>query len=351
MECLLLLVILTTVTSFISFPKEHIRTQRRWSSSTTTSVQPNIKTLPWQPEGYNSWAWEGNKINYVEYGDESNPPILLIHGFGASVFHWRYNIPDLSQNYHVFAIDLLGFGLSDKPVQTYSAEVWRDQALSFIENVIKPKNSQRAVIAGNSLGGFTALYATYFDIKEGKNLIKGCALLNAAGRFKSSEQDAKESPGWLKPIQAALQRFIIGISFVYTKQPTRIEQVLRQVYPCDDSNVDADLIESIRFPAQDPNAAEVFYRVIKKNDGPPVFVDDLVKELKSKDMPLALVWGQLDPWIKPKYADQIQQLYPDCLRFDIDAGHCPHDEAPGSVNEAIMEFMRTCNGDLADGTC
>ena len=321
---------------------------RRYSSA--TSSRPNsISSLPWKPTGYNSWEWEDKKINYIEYGDEANPPILLIHGFGASVFHWRYNVPSLSKHYHVFALDLLGFGLSDKPVQTYSAEVWRDQALSFIEDVIKPKNSQRVVIAGNSLGGFTALYATYFDIKEQKNLIKGCALLNAAGRFRSSDGDSGYSPGWIKPVQEAVQRFIIGLSFIYTKQPARIEQVLRQVYPCDDSNVDKDLIESIRYPAQDPNAAEVFYRVIKKNDGPPVFVDDLILELKSKSMPLALIWGQLDPWIKPKYADQIQTLYPECLRFDVDAGHCPHDEAPLSVNRAIIEFMRTCNGDLADG--
>ena len=69
--CLLLLVMLTTVTSFVSFPKEHIRTQRRWSSSTTTSVQPNIKTLPWQPEGYNSWAWEGNNNHR-----QQNSPVM-----------------------------------------------------------------------------------------------------------------------------------------------------------------------------------------------------------------------------------------------------------------------------------
>jgi pimeloyl-ACP methyl ester carboxylesterase len=62
-------------------------------------------------------------------GDASKPPLLLIHGFGASVYHWRYNIPALSEKYHVYALDLLGFGLSDKPVQDYPAEVWKDQVL------------------------------------------------------------------------------------------------------------------------------------------------------------------------------------------------------------------------------
>lgn len=56
------------------------------------------------------------------------PAIVLVHGFGASVYHWRYNIPALVEaGYRVLALDLLGFGLSDKPLIEYSAQVWRDQ--------------------------------------------------------------------------------------------------------------------------------------------------------------------------------------------------------------------------------
>ena len=44
-----------------------------------------------------------------------HPALLLIHGFGASTDHWRYNIPELSKYYEVHAIDLLGFGKSAKP--------------------------------------------------------------------------------------------------------------------------------------------------------------------------------------------------------------------------------------------
>ena len=102
--------------------------------------------------------------------------------------------------------------------------------------------------------------------------------------------------------------------------------------------MNAELVESIRYPAQDPNAAEVFYRVIKRNgNGPPTYVDDLLAELK---VPLLLVWGQEDPWIRPKYADMIQEKYP-ATRININAGHCPHDEAPEAVNSAILSFKKT----------
>jgi pimeloyl-ACP methyl ester carboxylesterase len=295
--------------------------------------------IPWIETGYSSWNWKGNKINYLEVGaglDENGkkkPALLLIHGFGASVYHWRYNIPFLARKYHVYAIDLLGFGLSDKPVIDYSAETWKDQVLDFVQEVV----ADSIVVAGNSLGGFTALYSAATDKNS---LIKGCILLNAAGRFRSPEpEEVKEpQPEWLQGITSTFQRFVIGLSFIYTKQPARIAQVLRQVYPVDPTNVDDDLVQSIQFPSFHPNAAEVFYRVIAKNgNGPPMLVDDLLETFK---LPLMLLWGSKDPWIRPSAADKIQSLYPQASRVNVEAGHCPHDEAPAAVNEAIDSFMR-----------
>jgi hypothetical protein len=97
------------------------------------------KKLPWVPSGYKTWKFQGHNVNYIDVGNDGDvkkPPLLLIHGFGASIYHWRYNIPILARDYHVYAIDLLGFGLSDKPIIDYSAELWRDQALAFIKEVV-----------------------------------------------------------------------------------------------------------------------------------------------------------------------------------------------------------------------
>lgn len=49
-----------------------------------------MERLPFKPEGYNFWTWRGHKIHYVVQGE--GPPIVLIHGFGASVFHWRSDL-------------------------------------------------------------------------------------------------------------------------------------------------------------------------------------------------------------------------------------------------------------------
>lgn len=74
----------------------------------------------------------------------------------------------------------------------------------------------------------------------------------------------------------------------------------------------------------------MFYRVITKNGNGPqkVYIDDLLEKIDSSKIPLLLAWGEYDPWIRPAAADKIQQLLPSAIRVSIDAGHCPHDEAP-----------------------
>lgn len=346
----LLLILLIVVTNSFIISKKSLSSskislmQSTISSNILNSFDYNTNDkLPWIPSGYKTFIYNNYKVNYVDLGNDNNndkPPILLIHGFGASVYHWRYNIPTLARDYRVYAIDLLGFGLSEKPIIEYNAEVWRDQALSFIENVIYKETGKPCVVAGNSLGGFTALYAASNSDEYNKKLISGCILLNAAGRFKSLSEDTsnvESKPEWQEKITATIQRFVIGLSFIYTKQPARIEQVLRQVYPVNPNMVDRELVDSIQYPAQDPNAAEVFYRVIKKNgNGPPTYVDDLLAHLK---MPLLLLWGEKDPWIRMNSLNMLKELYPKAAVSIVDAGHCAHDEAPVETNRIIKDWI------------
>ena len=57
----------------------------------------------------------GAKINYVEAGDPAKPTVVLVHGLGGTIQNWAFTIPAMSQNYHVFALDQVGFGKSSKP--------------------------------------------------------------------------------------------------------------------------------------------------------------------------------------------------------------------------------------------
>ncbi|KAF2302909.1 hypothetical protein GH714_010959 [Hevea brasiliensis] len=101
------------------------------------------------------WAWKGQySINFFVSDSESRPPLLLVHGFGASIPHWRRNIATLSQNYTVYAIDLLGFGASDKPKGfAYTMEAWAE---------VEGKTSEQK---------YKALGPSFYDGKEGEDLM------------------------------------------------------------------------------------------------------------------------------------------------------------------------------------
>ncbi|KAK9285389.1 hypothetical protein L1049_024581 [Liquidambar formosana] len=305
------------------------------NSSLTAEPVQGVERLPFKPEGYNFWTWRGHKIHYVEQGEGS--PIVLIHGFGASAFHWRYNIPELAKNYKVYAIDLLGFGWSEKAIIEYDAMVWRDQVVDFLKEIVK----EPAILVGNSLGGFTALIAAVGLPEQ----VVGVALLNSAGQFGSANGETSKPDETvlqkfiLKPLKEIFQRIVLGVLFWQAKQPARIESVLKSVY-INNSNVDDYLVESITRPAADPNAGEVYYRLMTRfmMNQSKYTLDSVLSKLSC---PLLLLWGDLDPWVGPAKANRIKEFYPNTSLVHLQAGHCPHDEVPELVNRALVDWLST----------
>ena len=95
--------------------------------------------------------------------------------------------------------------------------------------------------------------------------------------------------------------------------------------------------------------------IAKNGSGPNVYVDDILRELHC---PVLLARGKSDPWIKSAAAERMVRLHADfhgknvgggdgkrwIRRVSIDAGHCPHDEAPVAVNDAILAFANEVLG-------
>ena len=108
------------------------------------------------------WEWNGFNICWNVIGENNTYPIIFIHGFGASSRHWRKNLDYFAKrNYAAYSLDLLGFGNSDQPgikeIGVLDNEVWSKQIKDFIKQIIKPKNSMKVILIGNSLGALVAL--------------------------------------------------------------------------------------------------------------------------------------------------------------------------------------------------
>lgn len=283
-----------------------------------------------QPGTY--WQWRGEKIYYVSAGETNkhNPPLLLIHGFGASTDHWRKNITDLSQDFSVWAIDLLGFGRSAKPLGEYSGQLWQAQINDFITEVI----GQPVVLVGNSLGGYVALCVG----AEHPESSLGVVLLNSAGPFSDNQHPVKSS-GLRKIIGNTAnwlfqQSWASNLLFQWTRNKRNIRKTLEKVY-VDKSAVTDQLIEDIYRPSCDKGAAEVFAAVFKSKQGEKV--DILLGKLKS---PLLLLWGEGDPWMNCQARSaKFREYYPQLTEYFLNAGHCPHDEIPEEVDQLMREWI------------
>ncbi|MEM1366699.1 MAG: alpha/beta fold hydrolase [Cyanobacteria bacterium P01_H01_bin.15] len=279
-----------------------------------------------------TWQWRDQTINYQEAGPTTGLPLVLVHGFGASVGHWRQNIPVLAEaGYRVFALDLLGFGASDKPNLEYSLELWQELLADFwSEKIQRP-----AVWAGNSIGALLCLMMAAYHPEQ----VSGAVLLNCAGGLNHRPEELnlplRVIMGTFSKVVSApvLGRFV----FDNVRRKFQIRRTLYQVYG-DRKAVTDELVDLLYEPSNDPGALEVFASVLTAPPGPKP--TDLLPKI---DSPLLVLWGEADPWTPIKGADIYRDLAEQSGQVEFEAipgaGHCPHDENPAWVNQRIVTWL------------
>src|SRR2546427_2461709 len=95
---------------------------------------------------------EGTGIHYVERG--SGPALVLIHGFGGHTYSFRHQIPAFAADYRVVAVDLKGFGYSEKPRNSDYSLTWQ---AGMVAKLMEALGIARADVVGHSMGGEVAM--------------------------------------------------------------------------------------------------------------------------------------------------------------------------------------------------
>lgn len=283
-----------------------------------------------------TWTWQGHQICYTIQG--SGQPLVLVHGFGASIGHWRKNIPVLAAaGYEVHALDLLGFGASDKPPLAYSIELWE----SLLQDYWRTHIGRPAVFVGNSIGGLMALMM----LAHAPEMAQAGVLLNCAGGLNHRPEELN------LPLRMVMGTFskvvssgLVGpLVFNEVRRKFRIRGSLRQVYGNREAITD-DLVEILYRPSCDPGAQKVFASILAAPPGPKP--TELLPHIQQ---PLLVLWGKDDPWTPIQGAAVYQNLVatdaaiaPQVTFHAIaDTGHCPHDERPEVVNPLIIDWLQT----------
>ncbi len=292
----------------------------------TTTISPTTKTY-FEPL---IWTWKGHQIRYTVQG--TGRPLVLVHGFGASIGHWRNNIPVLAEGgYQVFALDLLGFGASAKPALNYTLELWEELLKDFwAEKIQHP-----AVFIGNSIGALLSLMI----VARSPEIASGGILLNCAGGLNHRPEELN------LPLRVIMGTFTKLVSspaigpFVFNqvRQKHRIKNTLRQVYGNKDA-ITEELVELLYQPSNDVGAQQVFASILTAPPGP--HPSELLPHIQQ---PLLVIWGESDPWTPIKGAKIYQDLADlgESVEFISvpNTGHCPHDERPDIVNPIILDWL------------
>jgi len=263
--------------------------------------------------------------------------MLLVHGFGGNADHFRKNITPLYEaGYNVYAIDLLGYGFSDKPDprnapphSIYNFSNWGQQLVEFTEQVI----GQKVHVVCNSVGGLAGLEAAIAR----PDLVQTVQLLDISLRGLHE----KRTPSWQRPLVASFQRLLretsVGEAFFGSVAQARtVKNILGQAYGRKDAVTD-ELVECILQPGLQPGAVRVFLDFISYSFGP--LPEDLIAR---SPVPVGIIWGEEDPWEDVKQARQMFGPIPTVKEFVTlkGVGHCPQDEAPELVNPLVAQFCR-----------
>ena len=309
------------------------RACRVWS---TRSLDSNTSTST------SSYEWRGFKLAYTST-PASRPPtdatrtpaLVLVHGFGSSKNHFRKMLaPFAFEGADVYALDLLGFGESEKPTTTaYNMRLYRDQIIHFIETQV-PKGAPVHLV-GNSIGSLASLMVGASD--EPTNLAS-IILLNCAGGL-NNKGAAKE---WFTKIVLPIFWLIDLVLwssygpklFDNVRSETNLRQVLTNLYPSNPDAVDDDLVRQFVQSAEDPNAFHVFREIYTTSDAGP-YPLDLLDDISC---PIHVMWGSKDG-LTPSMGPVGRGLRAKAASFvEVPgAGHVFFDERP---DETILEINK-----------
>ena len=210
------------------------------------------------------------KIRYLESkGDNtSDRHILFIHGLGSSADRWS-DIPDaLSKYYHTIAVDLIGFGGSDKPTDIdYTIEKFADFILEFINKKGLISDNKKITLIGHSLGGYIAVEFAIRNVE----LIEKLVLI--------------DSSGFLKGPTPLLEQYLYAAKYtLYDNVRNVFEQLVSQSW-----RVLPIVINIFINRINSPGAKYAFESAYKNSTTTQI---DLTRLKSIKDIPTLIIWGK-----------------------------------------------------------
>ncbi|MDX6562013.1 MAG: hypothetical protein QOD65_1827 [Gaiellales bacterium] len=256
-------------------------------------------------------------------GDESAPPLVLLHGLAErrQVFEWL--VPLLAPSVRTVAIDLPGFGAS-QPLPGGGFDL--GAVCERIATAIAELGLERPAMLGHSLGGGVAVrYAA-----ERPGALRALTLIAPAGLIATGAVRAS----WRHPRLHALGRVALrlAIPVISASRPLRERAFARVVG--DRRALDASLARELLMGAAQGRATPAA--------GIEIVYAGLRDRLPALTLPALVVWGARDQVVSPRSAEPLREALPDArLLLLPEAGHVPMCEQPAEVARTVLDLLRS----------
>lgn len=264
-----------------------------------------------------------HRVRYWQAGD-SGTPIVLVHALGASVEFWARVMPELARKHRVYALDLIGFGQSDKPNVAYSEAFMAGVVRDFVDAM----QLERFHLIGNSMGGAVSQRVARDMPHRVSRLVLVCS--GGLGRGISPRVCLLSVP--------LLGELLARPRPEFTRRLIRGGMVVREGAP-------AELLDANIACARSPGAARSFLRTLRggvQRDGQrPDIVDAHQAAFRHLASPTLVMWGDRDPIIPTDYLDTIQAIPQLRVHRFEGCGHYPQLEHPARFCEAVLGFLAT----------
>ncbi|MDA8563735.1 alpha/beta fold hydrolase [Mariniblastus sp.] len=289
-----------------------------------------IKSGAWQqqyPFALRALNVGGHRINYVDEGDAATDPILMVHGNPTWSFYWRRLIAQLSPQYRTVAIDHLGCGLSDKPVDhDYCLQNHIDNLCALIDQL----DLSNVTLMAHDWGGSIGLGALLARRERFKRIV----LFNTAA-----------FPPPYIPLRIRACRWpVVGKMGVqglnmFARAATTMATEQRGGLP-------SDVAEGLLAPYDNWNNRVAIYKFVKDipaSAGHPTW--DVLANIEAQlpqlaAWPILMMWGMKDWCFRPDCLRRLQKSWPDAESHEIaDAGHYVIEDAHEQVATTVEEFL------------
>jgi pimeloyl-ACP methyl ester carboxylesterase len=277
---------------------------------------------------------DGLNIHYFCGG--SGAPLVLVHGLGSSAgVEFYFNLEPLAAHHHVLAIDLPGFGRSDKPAVEYTIAVF----IKAVRDLMRSESVERAAVMGVSMGGRVALGLAL----ESPEMVERLILVDALGVGAPKAVLAYRllltrglGELTLSSTAHALRRMrpqtIRRLWSWYMQRPGRLDDILTDQRIADHG----ELLSKREYRAAYLSALRSLASMHTLRGG--VLVKERLKELP---MPTLLIWGRHDHIFPAAHAEAaVRELRDGRVAVFEHSGHTPQMEEPDHFNRLVLDFLK-----------